>query len=397
VCPEGIEIRPGARSDRIRISFNLNGRRHRETLDIPATAANIKYAARLRAEVLNAIERGTFDYTTLFPKSRAAKKAQRQGRAKKPSQVGELVDAYLDAARAAKVMSPSSIACYARWGEARVKKKWGDTPVDELATAALRPWVAELAGALAPKSARNCVALLSTVLDQAVADGFIAANPLDPIKLKRVIPRARKGVDDDVDPFNDTEVSAIIAACDRPEERALFQFAFAAGLRTGELIALKWDHLDRLQGYAHVCDNVVDAEIGTREKDTKTGSVRDVPLLPAALEAIATMRPISQLRSPYVFTGADHQRWASAQQIRNRWRIVLRRAGVRYRNPYQTRHTFASRLLMAGERELLVAYLLGHSTVEMVRRHYGRYIRQPDGVTLAGDYSGFGASAKKAG
>jgi len=43
-------------------------------------------------------------------------------------------------------------------------------------------------------------------------------------------------------------------------------------------------------------------------------------------------------------------------------------------------------LLMAGEPELTVAKLLGHTTVEMVRRHYGRYISQPDGVVLRGEY-----------
>jgi len=48
---------------------------------------------------------------------------------------------------------------------------------------------------------------------------------------------------------------------------------------------------------------------------------------------------------------------------------ILRRAGVRYRNPYQTRHTFASQLLISGEPELLVAKLLGHTTTEMGAVH----------------------------
>ena len=59
--PEGIEVREGARGARIRLVFSWNGERRRETLDVPATQANIKYASRLRAEVLNAIERGSFD------------------------------------------------------------------------------------------------------------------------------------------------------------------------------------------------------------------------------------------------------------------------------------------------------------------------------------------------
>lgn len=78
--------------------------------------------------------------------------------------------------------------------------------------------------------------------------------------------------------------------------------------------------------------------------------------------------------------------------IRERWKIIIRLSKVRYRNPYQTRHTFASTLLMNGEPELLVAQLLGHTTVEMVRRHYGRFIKQPEGIKLKSDYSEFGAN-----
>ena len=73
------------------------------------------------------------------------------------------------------------------------------------------------------------------------------------------------------------------------------------------------------------------------------------------------------------------------------WQPTLLRAGVGYRIPYQTRHTFASKLLEQGEQELLVAKLLGHMTVEMVRKHYGRYIAQTDVIMLRGDYSKFGA------
>jgi integrase len=96
------------------------------------------------------------------------------------------------------------------------------------------------------------------------------------------------------------------------------------------------------------------------------------------------------MASEFVFVmPGTTRRWSGDAVIRERhWRPTLRRAKVRYRYPYQTRHTFASRLLIAGEPELLVARLLGHATVEMIRRHYGRWIPQPDGVRLRGDYAG---------
>jgi integrase len=57
-----------------------------------------------------------------------------------------------------------------------------------------------------------------------------------------------------------------------------------------------------------------------------------------------------------------------------RWRRILKIAEVRYRNPYQTRHTFASSLLMLGANPLYVATQLGHADTTMITKHYGRWI-----------------------
>jgi integrase len=58
----------------------------------------------------------------------------------------------------------------------------------------------------------------------------------------------------------------------------------------------------------------------------------------------------------------------------------LRLAGVRYRRPYQTRHTYASMMLTAGESPMWVAQQMGHRDWGMIRRIYGRWISdaQPD-------------------
>jgi integrase len=52
---------------------------------------------------------------------------------------------------------------------------------------------------------------------------------------------------------------------------------------------------------------------------------------------------------------------------------------VRYRNPYQTRHTYASTLLSANENPWWVAKQMGHVDVEMVFRHYGKWIPNKHG------------------
>lgn len=346
----------------------------------------------MRAEIQNAIERGTFDYAATFPNSRQARLtvATKQKR----YLITELIDTFINTARKTGSLSPSSLACYVRWANARLKPKFATTYLDELNTPDLRAWIADLVTELAPKSVRNCVGLLSSVLNRAVEDQLIKSSPLAPIKLRTLLPKKRMAAEEDkIDPFNATEIAAILAACDRIEDRCLFQAAFSTGLRTGELIALKWEHIDWLQGLVHVQDNVVAAEVGTVEKTTKTDAEREIPILPGLRTALDSMKPISLMlkMGGYVFTPDGKGRWRDDHQIRGRWKIVLRRAGVRYRNPYQTRHTFASTLLMAGEPELLVAKLLGHTTVEMVRRHYGKYIKQPGGIKLRSEYRELGA------
>ena len=62
--------------------------------------------------------------------------------------------------------------------------------------------------------------------------------------------------------------------------------------------------------------------------------------------------------------------------LRKRFTRICKVAGVRYRNPYQTRHTFGSTMLAAGHAPLRVAGWMGHEGPEMLYRSYARWIEQ---------------------
>ena len=57
------------------------------------------------------------------------------------------------------------------------------------------------------------------------------------------------------------------------------------------------------------------------------------------------------------------------------WIPALRKAGVRYRKPYQTRHTYASMMLMAGENPMWVAKQMGHTDWSLTAKRYARWIQ----------------------
>jgi len=57
---------------------------------------------------------------------------------------------------------------------------------------------------------------------------------------------------------------------------------------------------------------------------------------------------------------------------------AIKRAGLRYRPPRQTRHTYASLSLSAGENPMFVATQMGHRDWGMIRKRYGRWIPATD-------------------
>jgi integrase len=213
-----------------------------------------------------------------------------------------------------------------------------------------------------------------------VNDDLIARNPLDRVVLDKLLSSESRQPPTEVDPFDRDEIKAILGAVDG-QVRNLFQFAFFSGLRTSELMGLEWGDIDWDSGQVHVARAVVERKV--KPPKTRAGD-RKVLLLPPALAALHSQKKFSLLSSSRVFLNPRTEKpWATDAQIRRTgWVHALKRAGVRYRNPYQTRHTFASMLLSKGENQLWLATQMGHETTEMLTRHYGRWI--PDTRDIAG-------------
>lgn len=369
----GVSIREWGTGQAIRIIFSYRGVQCRETLKLEPTKANLKYAERLRGEIINAIALGTFNYADYFPDS---KRARLFGHVVIKATTGELLKDYM--AIAEKTLEPSTFNGYRKVCEAHLYPIFGGIPIRELSPLIIRNWVTELN--LTVKTVRNILTPLRNMLDQALNDGIIERNPLDKLVLSNLINKKTSQSNWEVDPFDQDEIKAILNTA-TGQARNLFQFAFFAGLRTSELIALEWDDIDWLKGLVRVSRAVVlKQEKGTK---TKSGS-RDVLLLPPALEALKNQKSFTYLEGQRVFYNPrTNTPWETDGQIRKTcWAHILRKAGIRYRNPYQTRHTYASMMLSAGENSLWVATQMGHKDTEMIIKHYGRWI--PDKSTVAG-------------
>ena len=365
-------VRVSSRSS-IEISFYYAGRRCRERLKLEPSPANLRRAAQHRAAVLSAISEGTFDYAVTFPRSRNVRRFVRNTVAR------DLAENYLEGwlARKQTTLKASTFKDYERTVMGHLIPAFGALPLEELRRPVIRAWAASLT--VSNKRISNLLSVLRAALQEAVDDELIESNPLHGWSYRNATPARER---DDIDPFTASEQAAILAELTGPA-RNLIQFAWWTGLRTSELVALRWSDIDWTRQVFRV--RRARTQAAHRDETTKTqAGLREVRLLPPALAALQCQRELVPSASATVFLNpAKGLPWKGDQAIRKSlWIPALQRAGVRYRRPYQTRHTYASMMLSAGEHPMWVAQQMGHADWGMIRRIYGRFM--PDAEPDAG-------------
>jgi integrase len=337
------------------VDFRWKGERCRERLRLKPTPANLKWAAGLKARIEHEIATGTFEYARHFPDSpRAA--------ASVGARLGMALGAYIDSL--ARSVEPETVREYRQSADTLVAGI-GDKHLANLTRADVRNWVA--GSPLSKKRIDNILIPLRGCLAQGIEDGLLAKNVLDGFTVERV-----DSVKREIDPFDPDEIEALGQASNGD----LWTFWAWSGLRSGEIIGLRWDDVDSDCSSLRVRRSI---RLG-REKAPKTaaGTRRLALLLPAREQlqlrrtaAVGDADPV--WRNPNTGNG-----WHEAKALARAFRKACKEAGVRYRYVYQLRHSFASRALSSGENPLWVARYMGHTDVGMVQRHYGKWIPSVD-------------------
>lgn len=370
-CPRGVSIRTFQHERRIQIAFSYRTVECRELLPPgPVTQSALTYAAGLRAEVLRKIADGLFHYPDYFPSSPRAHQFDAGGRR---ILIGALLQKQMELYERQSAngqLSPSTLAGYAKAINSDRMAHWKDKPLSAVTPSALREWISGI-GATA-KFTRNLLTPLRSVFEDALNDELITYNPFERIALTKLLKQTSKSSEYEVDPFTAAERSALLQHA-RPDERPMVQFWFSSGLRPGELIALKWPKIDWVGNTARIDLNQV---VGVEKGPKTEAGIRTLDLNAEAVAALIAQKPASFLANAHVWTNPrTGEAWSTDAQIRKTlWQPLCQRAGVRYRNPYQARHTYASTLLTSGTNPWYVAQQLGHVDVQMVFRIYGKFI-----------------------
>lgn len=136
-----------------------------------------------------------------------------------------------------------------------------------------------------------------------------------------------------------------------PHLRPIIIAALDTGMRRGEILQQRWEHVDLVRGLLQV----------TRSK-TAEGEGREIPLT-RRLSDLLSVRP--QPEGPvFLFKNRPFK------SVKCAWKAAIRRAGIRYYRFHDLRHTFNTRLMEAGVMQEIRKALMGHSSGESVHSTY---------------------------
>ncbi len=243
------------------------------------------------------------------------------------------------------------------------------------------------AGGAAASTVQNTLDPLRVIYRRAIRRDLVSIDPTDGLELRRP-----DGQRDRI--ASPAEAAALLTAL--PDgERALWATAFYAGLRRGELRALRWSDVDMTAKTIHV-QRGWDAVEGEQAGKSRAAD-RRVPILDAlapelAAHKLRTKRGVSDLvfgRSagePFV-PSTTRLRALAAWRLENKRRVAAadnRETDVELLEPitlHEARHTCASILIAAGVNAKALSVIMGHSTIAMTFDTYGHLM--PGGLDEA--------------
>lgn len=159
--------------------------------------------------------------------------------------------------------------------------------------------------------------------------------------------------------LSDDERARLLDACRTvrcPYLYTVVVLALSTGMRQGEIMNLRWGDVDLAKGRMIL-------------QDTKNGERRNVPLTGHAHQEIEKLSKIRRIDTDLLFPNTLYGEKAKPYEIRKSWNTALKKAEIENFRFHDLRHSTASYLAMNGATLSEIAEVLGHKTLQMVKRY----------------------------
>jgi len=277
-------------------------------------------------------------------------------------------------------IAPRSYDRYASIVEQHLVPALGRLPIAKLAPAHIQQLYNYLAlggrrdgrsGPLAPRSRRQIHRVLTTALSRAVEQQLIARNPCDPFKKR--LPKVERR---EMGTLSAEQAARLLEHARNSELYWPMLIALATGMRRGEVLALRWRHLDSDQGVLRVVESLEQTSRGLRFKSPKNNRSRAITLPAFAIEELRR-RKNQQAETLLALGIRQNERTLICARSTGEpfAPVALTHLFTRFMNSlkdhlpvirfHDLRHTHATQLLLAGVHPRVAQERLGHSTVAL--------------------------------
>ena len=278
----------------------------------------------------------------------------------------ESVELFFTEREQKRKLKESTVSRYRYMVRQYIQPQLGTMPLYALTEERVAAFYQKLQGqGLSPKSARDVGVLLRAILRTAAKRGCFCTG------LNAELPVCKK---QQVEIFTEPEIVRLAQhIVNEPDLTGLgILLALNSGLRLGEVCALRWSDIDFHAGFLRVEREVQRLyEQGcTRlvvQPPKSESSCRRIPLPADMLSLLAAHKP-KNAGGVCLLTGTAAP--LEPRTMQNRYRSLLKRAGIPYRNFHALRHTYATRCIEQNVDVKSVSEMLGHSDVRITLQTY---------------------------
>lgn len=230
-------------------------------------------------------------------------------------------------------------------------EEFPSTPLSRVTPQDLEEWRAErLDDGAAPATVNRALSFLRKIFNVAIKNGDIASNPVSKVKMLRENNTRERYLTPD-------EEVRLLAAVSPARYRDHIQLAIGTGLRQSEMLNLRWTDVEFVHNQIRI-------------PRSKHGEARRVPMSPEVREILERWHAATERHPTYVIPDSTGERaMPRTGGMRVAYNKAVAKAGIENLNWHDLRHTFASRLVMAGVDLYTVQLLMGHKSHTTTQRY----------------------------
>lgn len=274
----------------------------------------------------------------------------------------QLIHEHMDTVKG-RGRTASTVKSYNSILNTHLRPTFGEHIVSDITTKEVERWFSLLTDKhnkpLSPKTKNNILNFFSEIMNTAERWEYIKENPIK--KISRCTLPENPQTFWSIDERN---LFLDVVEKEAPELHTLFTTFLYTGMRFGEMIALRWKHINFDRNTILIQDNYVEGTL----KLPKGGKTRQIQACEHLMKSLRRHYKQSANKHGLVFPTAEGT-YTTNSRIRAAFKRLIDKAGVTHIRIHDMRHTFASLALMSGVDVPTVQQWLGHKNIQTTMKY----------------------------